>query len=319
MSKYVVRRLMWYIPSLFMASILVFVVIRILPGDVAMAILGGEEGRSTSNQAEVDRLRESLGLNDPLYVQYGRWVGGAVKGDFGTSLKNNTGVMTIIAKRMPATLQFAGYVLLVSVLVSVPLGVIAGLMHNKWPDYAVRTITIMGLAMPHFWLALLLILLLVLFFNWVPPLRYQHLWQDPRSHASLMVWPVLIQAWGYSSYLARMTRSTLLEVMGHDYIRTAYSKGLSHSTVVIRHALKNSLLPVVTLGGVYLGTVLSGTVILESIFGIPGIGRELVEAVRGRDYPVIQGLAMLFITIMLTVNLVVDLLYARLDPRVTYR
>jgi peptide/nickel transport system permease protein len=318
MQKYVARRLFLFLPSLFLAATVLFLVMRVLPGDVAIAILGGGDEGSSFRMADVEKIRETLGLNDNILIQYGRWLKQVFSGRFGESIASGDTVRSIIAKRLPATLQLSIYVLVISAFISIPLGVAAGLFHDQWPDYLIRSVTILGLSMPNFWVALLVILGLVIYFDWVPPIIYQDIWESPKEHLTLMIWPALVLSWGYSSFLIRMTRSTFLEVLREDYIRTAQSKGLSTRVILERHALRNALLPVVTLGGAYLANLLNGTVILESIFGIPGIGREIVDAVRNRDYPVAQGLGLLFIFIMLTVNLLVDLLYAWIDPRIKY-
>lgn len=318
MQRYVIRRFLLFIPSLFVAATLLFIVMRILPGDVAIAILGGGDESASLRIEDLEKIRDTLGLNDNIAVQYGRWLREVVTGRFGQSIDTGDTVRSIVAERLPATLQLSIYVLVLSAVISIPLGVVAGLYNERWPDYIIRLVTILGLAVPNFWVALLVILGLVVYFNWVPPIIYQDIWVSPGEHLSLMVWPTLVLTWGYSSFLIRMTRSTLLEVLREDYIRTAHSKGLSTTVVLWRHALRNALLPVVTLGGAYLASLLNGTVILESIFGIPGIGREIVEAVRNRDYPVAQGLGLLFIFMMLSVNLFVDLLYAWIDPRIKY-
>ena len=317
MQRYIIRRLLLFIPSLLLASIIMFSILRVIPGDVATAMLGGGESGGYS-EAQLQKVREMLGLSDPLIVQYLKWMKEVLTGSLGHSVYTGQPVVEIVAADLPTTVQLSLYVVALSVLVSIPLGVLAALLHNRWPDYAIRSITILGLAMPNFWVALLVIMFLVLVFNWVPPLIYRHLWQSPGDHLSLMVWPALVLAWGYSSYLVRMTRASLLEVLTQDYIRTAHSKGLPAARVIINHALRNALIPVVTLGGLYVGTILSGSVILEVIFGIPGIGSELVLAVEHRDYPIVQALGLLFVTVMLTMNLVVDITYSWLDPRIKY-
>ena len=215
------------------------------------------------------------------------------------------------------TLQLALYTVLISLL-AIPLGILAALNRDRWPDYVIRVTTIAGHAMPNFWIALVLLLVLVLYFSWTPPLIYDNFWENPGLHMQKMVWPALTLAWGYSSYVTRVVRSNVLEVMPQDYIRTARSKGLSSSIVVSRHVLRNALIPVITLAGLQLAALLSGTVILESIFGLPGIGQGIVMGAQTRDYPVVQSLAMLLVFLMLSVNLVVDLVYGLIDPRISY-
>jgi peptide/nickel transport system permease protein len=318
MQRYLARRLLLFVPTLLLASVIIFVVMRILPGDVALVILGAEEGAPVQLD-KVERLRESLGLNEPLPVQYGRWVWRLVNGEFGGhSLVRDEPIASIVGRRLPVTLQLAGYAAFLAVIVSLPLGVLAALYQNRWPDYLVRVATVAGLALPHFWVALLLLLVLVLVFRWSPPLFYQNVWEDPWTHLQQVIWPALLLAWGYSSFVIRVTRSTVLEVIRQDYVRTARSKGLRERIVLSRHVLRNALIPVITLGGLQLAGLLSGTVILENIFAIPGLGQAIVQAAMVRDFPVVQTLAVLLVLFMLSLNLLVDILYVFVDPRIRY-
>ena len=318
MRKYCIRRLVLYIPTLLLASLMIFAAMRILPGDVALVILGGAES-SPSALAQVDRLRHELGLDDPIYVQYGHWLLSLVNGQFGgQSIIDREPLTSIIARRLPVTLQLTLYTLILSFLVSIPLGILSAIRQNKWSDYTVRMVAVLGHALPNFWIALMLILFLLLAFGWTPPIFYANSWQDPWVHIQKMIWPTLVLTWGYSAYLIRITRSTMLEVLRRDYIRTARSKGLMGRVVVLRHGLPNALIPVITLGGLQVATLIGGTVIIETVFSLPGIGQGLVAAANERDFPVVQSLTMLLVAIMLTLNLVVDLLYAKVDPRISY-
>jgi peptide/nickel transport system permease protein len=252
-------------------------------------------------------------------VQYGKWIWSMINGEFGgVSLTNREPISDIVARRLPVTAQLALYTFLLSVFVSVPLGIVAAIYQDRWPDYVIRTITISGHAIPGFWIALMVLLLLVIYANWTPPLRYQPIWADPFSHFQKVIWPVLILAWGYSSFLTRITRAHILETLRQDYVRTARSKGLPEPVVLGRHALRNALIPVVTVAGLYLGALLSGSLILENIFGIPGIGQGIVASATQRDYPVIQSLTLLMVFFVLGINLLVDVLYAAIDPRIIY-
>ena len=299
------------------SSLIVFGIMNILPGDVALVILASEEGGFREDEAEA--LRESLGLNDPLPVQYGKWVWSMLSGEFGgTSLESREPLREIIARRFPVTLELAVLTMAITLVVSLPLGVIAALQQDKPLDYLIRSVSILGLAMPNFWVALLLILGMVIFFNWVPPVIYRDLWEDPASNLELIIWPALVVAWGFSSYLVRVTRATMLEVLRQDYIRTAFSKGLTQKTIVTRHAFRNTLIPVVTLMGGHLDALLAGSVILENVFGVPGVGQGIVGAATSRDYPVIMSLAMILVFFALFVNLIIDLSYAVIDPRISY-
>ena len=318
MQRYLLLRLALFIPTLVIASLLIFIVMRALPGDVVGVVLGGA-GQSGYDPAQLESVREELGLRDPLVVQYGNWVWDMVNGNFGgRSLEDREEIRTLVARQLPVTLLLTVYALMLSFFVSVPLGVVAALWQDRWPDYIVRFVTIAGQAIPSLWAALLVVLGLLLFFNWSPPVIYTNPWSNPWNHAQIMIWPTLVLGWGYSSYLTRITRSSMLEVLRQDYIRTAYSKGLDQPTIVMRHTLRNSLIPVVSVAGLQVGAVVSGAIILESIFLIPGIGRGIVQAVTVRDYPVIQSLAILLVFLMLSVNLVIDLIYVLLDPRISY-
>ncbi len=318
MRRYIAWRLALIVPTVLAASILVFVVMRVLPGDIALAILSGSGSAAVSPEARA-ALQEELGLNDPLPVQYGRWLRSIVKGEFGgRSLENREPIRSIIGRQLPVTLLLTGYTILLSIFVSVPLGVLAAVWSNRWPDYAVRVATLGGLALPNLWIALLVILGLLLLFRWSPPIIYTTPWADPGNHMQMMVWPALILAWEYSSHLVRVTRSSMLETLSQAYITTARSKGLPEHTVVLQHALRNALIPAVTMIGLQFGSLLSGALILETIFGLPGIGRGLVQAALARDYPVIQSLASLLVLLSLAVNLVVDMLYTLIDPRISH-
>ena len=307
-----------FVPTLLIASLTIFGLMRVLPGDVAAVIAGTADSEAGAQAEELEIIREELGLNDPLPIQYGRWIWSMVNGSFGgESLWDGEELRDVIGRRLPVTLQLALYTVVISLL-SIPLGILAALNRDRWPDYVIRVTTIAGHAMPNFWIALVLLLVLVLYFSWTPPLIYDNFWENPGLHMQKMVWPALTLAWGYSSYVTRVVRSNILEVMPQDYIRTARSKGLSSGIVVSRHVLRNALIPVITLAGLQLAALLSGTVILETIFGLPGIGQGIVMGAQTRDYPVVQSLAMLLVFLMLSVNLVVDLVYGWIDPRISY-
>ena len=301
-------------PTVLAASLVVFVVMRVLPGDVVLVIAGDVPVSAETRVA----LQEEFGLNDPLPVQYGRWLQSMVNGEFGgRSLANREPIGSIIGRQLPVTLLLAGYTLLLSISISVPLGVLAAAWNNRWPDHIIRVATLGGLALPNLLVALLVLLGLLLLFRWSPPIIYTTPWGGPWNHLQMVAWPALILAWEYSSHLVRVTRSSMLEALGQSYITTARSKGLPGHTI-LRHALGNALIPTVTMLGLQFGILFSGALILESIFGLPGIGRGLVQAALARDYPVIQSLAMLLVLLSLVVNLVVDLLNALIDPRISH-
>ena len=319
MQRYLARRLSLFFPSLLLASVVIFIIMRVLPGDVALSILGGEEGEDVLDSAQLEAIRKELGLTDPLPVQYGKWMWSMVNGEFGgRSLITREPIVDVVARRMPKTIQLALYTFILSSVFAIPMGVMAAVYQNRAPDYAARLFSIAGHAVPNFWTAIMVLLALVLFFRWTPPLFYKEVWQDPGVHFQKVVWPVLILAWGFSSNLVRVTRSNTLEVLRQDYVRTARSKGLTESVVLWRHTLRNALVPVVTVAGLQLEGLLSGTVILESIFGIPGIGQGIILAASDRDYPIIQSLVLVLVVVALTLNLLVDLIYSFVDPRIKY-
>ncbi|MBI4233725.1 MAG: ABC transporter permease [Chloroflexi bacterium] len=319
MQRYILRRILLFVPTLLLGSLMVFAIMRVLPGDVAYTILAGGEGaESLVTEADLQRVREQLGLADPLVVQYGKWMRDMFTGNLGTSMFDGRPVTTLIRERLPVTMTLAFYTMILSVFVAIPLGVIAALKHDNWLDYLIRSATILGLATPNFWIGLIIILLLVLFFRWMPSTIYFNVWENPKENVALLIFPAVVLAWRLSSYQARMTRSNLLEVLRQDYIRTAYSKGLAARIVVIRHALRNALLPVVTLVGAELAVLLGGAVILENVFNIPGLGNALIISMQQRDYPVTQSLALLFMVFTLVINLIVDISYGFIDPRIRY-
>ncbi|MBI4308648.1 MAG: ABC transporter permease [Chloroflexi bacterium] len=318
MWRYLARRLLLYIPVILMVSLMVFAIMRVMPGDLARVMLVGSEGVGQATPEALARLREELGLNKPLHVQYIEWLWGLVRLDVGLSPFTKQPVMEEIVKRLPVSAELAVIAVLISVTVAVPLGVVSALFQDRGLDYFVRIISIAGLTVPTFFTGTLLILALVGVFNWIPPLLYAPFWQDPRDNLIHMIWPALIQGYYHAAVISRMTRSQTLEVLRLDYVRTAWAKGLPQRLVVARHVVRNALLPVVTLVGVEFGILLSGVVVMETIFNLPGLGSYLVESIRSRDYVALQTVMVLVALLYLTVNVVVDLLYAWLDPRIRY-
>jgi peptide/nickel transport system permease protein len=320
MRRYVLSRLLLFPPTVILVSLAVFLMMRVLPGDVALLILGGS-GENTDARALqlLESYRSALGLADPLPLQYLKWAWSMVNGQFGGfSIIDHEPVRTILARRFPVTLELAVLAFTFGWLVAIPLGVLAAYYHNRWPDFAARIPTQLGYALPNFWIALLLLLLMNRVLHWNPPLFFSPLLENPADNLQQMIWPALIQGWAFSATAARVTRSSLLEVLGQDYIRTARSKGLNEWAVAFRHGLRSAIIPVVTIGGTQLGVLLSGAVILETVFGIPGIGQALVQSAQMRDYPVIQSFAVVLVALVLGLNLCIDMLYAVLDPRVRY-
>ena len=317
MRTYVLKRLLLIVPTLLGAAALVFVIMRVIPGDVALLILGGDGGQI--DQKQLAAMRQQLGLDQPLVVQFGTWLWGILRFDFGHSLWTGQPVIQELLIRLPLSLQLALFATIVSVIIAIPLGMLAAVRQDSWVDYAVRIFSIGGLAMPGFWVGILTILALVIFFGWGPPLEFTPPWVDPWANFQMMVWPVVTVGYRFSAVTTRMTRSTVLEVLREDYIRTAWAKGLRERAVVIRHALKNAMLPVITLIGTEFAFLIGGLVVTETVFTLNGIGRFVVDAVAHRDYPVVQALVFLIAFGFVVVNLLVDLTYAWFDPRIRYR
>ncbi|MCH8298229.1 MAG: ABC transporter permease [Chloroflexi bacterium] len=299
-----------------MVTVIVFVVMRLIPGDICLAILS--DGEASFTQEELIDCRVELDLDKPLAIQYFDWIGGAVQGDFGDSLWFKAPVMEELGERIPVTVELTILAMLIAVVFAVPLGIVSALKPESWVDYAARVFTLVGISMPVFLVAILMILFLVHFFNWLPPLGYKTLWEDPGANLQQMIFPAMALALYEMAFVARVTRSAMMEIIREDYMRTARAKGLSESVVVFRHGLKNALLPVLTTSGWIFARLFGGTVIIETIFLVPGMGRILIEAIFQRDYTMIQAEIVIIALFIVTINLVVDLLYGLLDPRIRY-
>ena len=317
MRRYLAKRLLLVVPTLLGVASLVFVIMRVIPGDVALLILGGDQGNIDPQQLAA--MRHQLGLDQPVVVQFGHWLWGVLRLDFGTSLWTGRPVIEELLIRLPLSLELALLATLVSVVIAIPFGMLAAVRQDTWVDYLVRVVSIGGLAIPSFWVGILCILFLVIYFGWGPPLEFTPPWVDPWANFQQMVWPVLTVGYRYAAVTTRMTRSTLLEVLREDYIRTAWAKGLRERAIVVRHALKNAMLPVITLIGTEFAFLIGGLVVTETVFTLNGVGRFVVDAVAHRDYPVVQALVFLIAFSFVIVNLLVDLTYAWLDPRIRYR
>jgi len=313
------RRLLLFVPTLFGVSLLIFVLMRMVPGDIA-EILVYQTGAETSavQKKQIEQIRRELGLDRPVVTQYIAWLTGAVRGDFGYSYSQRRPVTEILSERFPRSMELAAVTLILAALWSVPLGVVSAVRQNTWLDYLVRVLSISGLSLPIFFTGVLILYLLVRVFRWLPPLEYVALTEAPLENLKQLIWPALAQAYYISAPIMRLTRSQMLEVVRQDYVRTARAKGLSERVVMYRHALRNSLLPVVTFIGWWGGRLLGGVVIMEIIFAIPGMGLALVQAVSYRDYPTVQAIIFVMALIFLVVNLAVDVLYGWLDPRIRY-
>ena len=319
MAQYVMRRLFLFIPTLILATMMVFALFWIVPGDAAMMILTGEEGEGGRVDIEdLERLRSELGLDRPIYVQYGEWVFNLLKGDLGTSIWYRIPVMDELKDRFIVSMELAVMAILMAFVAAVPLGVISAVKQDTKGDYASRIFALIGIAMPTFWVGILTVYALAYIFNWLPPLGYAKVWEDPLTNLQQLIFPALVLAFHDLAFTARVTRSSMLEVMREDYMRTARSKGLSEWVVTGRHALRNALLPVITVSGYQFGRLLGGVIIIEVIFVVPGVGSFLIDAIVHRDYVVLQAVVLLTAAVVLVLNLVIDLVYAVLDPRIRY-
>ena len=321
MYRYILNRLLLSIPTLIGAAALVFALMRLIPGDVCVVRLGSG---GSINAAAVANCHAQLGLDRPLFLQFVDFVVGFARGDFGISMWSGKPVVQEIATRIAVSLEIAVLATVVAVMIAIPLGTISALKQNSWLDHIVRTVAIAGIATPSFWLGIMSILLVLevsrLAFGapWMPPIDYVSLWDDPLRNLSIVFLPAITIGYRYSAVTMRMTRSAMLEVLREDYIRTARAKGLLEHLIVNRHALKNAMLPVVTLIGIEFAFLIGGLVVTEQVFNLNGIGRLFVLAVQNQDYTLTQALVMLTVAIFVVTNLVVDILYAWLDPRIRF-
>ncbi|MEW6142922.1 MAG: ABC transporter permease [Chloroflexota bacterium] len=316
MGGYIIRRLLWAIPTLWGAVTLLFLLMRVLPGDVAMVMLGSEG--AAIDPVQLNALREELGLNIPLWEQYAVWILDFSHLDLGKSLWTGNTVWSEVAIRAPYTFTLLVMAMVLSVFIAIPTGIFSALKQDSWLDYGLRSFAIAGLSIPNFWFGLLLLLLTVSVFRWSPPIEYATIVAAPLVAMQQLTLPAIALGWRQSAVSARMMRSSMLEVMREDYVRTARSKGLRERTVIIIHALRNAILPVITIFGTEVLLLLSGAVIIETIFNIPGIGRLLIDGINHRDVNLVQGLVAFITIIVILVNLLVDLVYGWVDPRIRY-
>ena len=309
---------MLFIPTLLVLTILVFLSVRFIPGDVIDVMVSDLLYAGVSVDREsVERM---LGLDQPVYVQYGRWMGGILlRGTLGNSFLGDWSVEEAIGDRLPLTIELGVLSVVMGLLIAVPVGIYSAMRRNTAADYVGRSFAVIGLATPNFWLALMVMIFPAIWWGWSPPMEYIPLVEDPLGNLGIFIIPSLILGTALSAATMRMTRTMMLEVLRQDYIRTAWSKGLKERVVVVRHAVKNALIPVVTLVGLQLPIVVGGAVIMENIFNLPGLGRLVLIALTDRDYPVVSGINLFFGTAVLTTNLLIDLIYVHLDPRIRYR
>ena len=320
MAQYVLTRIAWVIPVVLVVSILVFGLIRIAPGDVVELMMEGMATGGSVGSAEktAARLRAELGLDKPIYIQYLVYLGGLVQGDFGKSVWTGRPTLGEIGKALPVTVELTAMSMMIAVLISVPLGTLSAVRQDTWIDYVARVGAIVGLSLPSFWTGTIIVVFLALSWGYAVPLGYATLTENPWSNFQKMIFPSFVLGIGLAGSLARMVRSALLEVLRQEYIRTAFGKGLTERVVVVRHAMKNALIPVITIMGLQLGTLLGGTVIVETIFSVPGIGSLTVSAIQRRDFTQLQTNVLFFSIFLLLMNFVVDLLYSWMDPRIKY-
>jgi peptide/nickel transport system permease protein len=308
---FLIRRLLLTLPILFIVSVVCWSLINLIPGDPATVILGPE----ASEQAK-EQMRERLGLNDPLVVQYVDWLGNVLRGDLGESLRDGTPVSELILQRLPVTLELALGTFLVSLTIAVVAGILSASNRGTWVDYLSTGFALGGISIPHFWLGMMFIIIFAVNLGWLPASGYEPFFQDPAANIAAMILPVLATGLRESAELTRMLRSSLLEELGSDYVRTAFSKGLSKRVVVIKHAVRNALIPFVTASGLQIAALLGGLVVTEQVFQLPGVGRLIVESIEERDFTVVQGAVLTVTAIVVLINVLVDMLYAFIDPRI---
>jgi peptide/nickel transport system permease protein len=313
LARYIARRLIGVVAVLFGISVIVFLMVRLIPGDTVQLLLGTE-----ASQEQIDHLRGVFGLDRPIYVQFADWFGRVLQGDFGTSLRTNRPVLPDIIARFGVTVQLSLVSLAIALVVAIPLGMASAMNRGRVSDATSRVVALIGLSVPNFWLGTILIMFVSLVLGWLPPIGFISLIDDPWQGAQTLILPSIALGTAMAAFVMRMLRSSLLEVLRQDYIRTAQAKGLRERTVLYSHALKNAFIPVLTVIGVQIGHLLGGAVIVEEVFSLPGMGRFLLNSIYQRDYPVVQGSVLFVALIFSLINLLVDVMYAWFDPRIRY-
>ena len=334
MRVYLIRRLLLVIPTLWILTLLVFFSVHFIPGDVIDVILSRMEMFPSVGRVDREALEHMLGLDVPVHVQYGRWIGvlptpdwvtgeshfrGLLQGTLGESLMGAFTIEERIIDRLPVTIELGVIAIIIGLLIALPVGIYSAIRQDTAEDYVGRTAAIIGMSVPNFWLALMVMIFPAIWWGWSPPMELVPFTEDPLGNLGILIIPSLILGTAMSAATMRMTRTTMLEVLRQDYVRTAWSKGLKERVVVMRHAIKNALIPVVTLVGIQLPLLVGGSVIMENIFNLPGLGRLMVTALNDRDYPVVSGVNLVFGAAVMGANLMIDLIYPYLDPRVRYR
>lgn len=319
MRAYIVSRLIQFIPVIIGVTFLVFSTTLLLPGDPVTALLGLSAGQATFTPEQIERYRHDLGLDRPIPVQYAKWLGRAVQGDFGDSIKTRRPVTTEVLPRLKVTAQLGVTAFIISILIGLPLGIAAAVFRNTPIDRLITVVAVSAVAVPSFWLGIMMILFFSVKLQWLPPSGFVSPFEEPIRGLKLLIMPAVILGWSGAAVVTRQTRSAMLEVLNQDYIRTARAKGLAERSVVWVHALKNAMLPIVTVLGLSVGTLLGGAVIVETIFAIPGVGRLLVGSINTKDFPVIQMIVLIIALSTVTASLLTDLAYGLLDPRIRFR
>ena len=311
MLEFLTKRAAISIATLFVISLIVFTGVRLIPGDPARVMAGTD-----ADSAGLEEIREKYGLNDPIVFQYLRWIGLALRGDLGESIRTREPVVKTVARKLPITIELAWLSVLIAVGIAIPAGVFSATRRNTIWDLLANGVSLCGLSIPSFWLGIMLILFLSVRLGWLPASGFVPLWEDPIGNVTRMIMPAFVLGTGLAAVLMRQTRNSMIEVLSADYIRTARSKGLAGRAVVFRHAIRNGLIPVVTILGLQMGALMSGAVVTEQIFVVPGFGRLIVEAVFTRDYPLVQGVVLITASAYVFINLLVDVSYSVLDPRI---
>jgi len=317
MRTYIIRRLLLLIPTLLIVTLIVFCAVRFIPGNV-IELMAAQSGEAENIEEAIQAIKHHLGLDVPIYIQYFRWLGGVLRGDLGKSLWTEQKISEELARRLPISIELGILAILTGLLIAIPIGIFSAIRQDTIGDYVGRSIAIFCISVPAFWLGTLVIVYPSVWFGWTPPLGIIPFFKDPLGNLRQFIVPAILMGMVMSGTTMRMTRTMMLEVLRQDYIRTAWAKGLREGAVISRHALKNALIPVVTIVGLQLPILVGGTVIIETIFGLPGIGRYFVDALFQRDYPIISAVNLVVATFVMLCNLAVDLAYAYLDPRVQY-
>ena len=318
MQQYLLRRILLAIPTIIGVTILIFFIMRILPGDPLSVIVSEDAGTYVLTEEELAAVRADLGLDKPLYMQYLSWMADIAKGDMGHSFWNSKPISHLIKRRGPITAQIAIMSIIISWIVGLPVGIVGAVWRNTWADHSTRFFVTVFMAVPAFWVGLIVVLVSVLVWTWRPPLTIYYLWSDPWLNLQITLGPSIVMGLGLGASIARMSRSSLLEVYREDYVRTARAKGLNERTIIWRHVMRNALLPVITVSGLQMASLLGGSVAVERAFGVPGLGLSLVQAITERDWMIIQNLVLIFGVTFVTINFVIDIMYGWIDPRIRY-